>query len=104
MAETLKDLASTIRSKNGGVDHFTFDIIFSDRRAYERVRNSGVISLESIARLYRINPSRIDHFSYFEPANAIKFSIRRIKPSGSPGESDVFGCQQYSPLFEINIP
>ena len=104
MTKKLKDLATTIRSKNGGVDHITFDIIFSDREAYERVRDSRKISLESIAKLYQINSSRIDHFSYFEPANAIKFSIRRSKPSGSPGESDVFGCQQYAPLFEIKIP
>ena len=50
MTKKLKDLATTIRSKNGGVDHITFDIIFSDRKAYERVRDSRKISLESIAQ------------------------------------------------------
>lgn len=34
----LFDLATTIRSKNAGVDHVTFDVIFTDRAAYERVR------------------------------------------------------------------
>ena len=28
MTTKLKDLASTIRSKNGGIDHITFAIIF----------------------------------------------------------------------------
>ena len=104
MTTKLKDLASTIRSKNGGIDHITFDIIFSDRAAYERVRDSGVINQESLAQLYRIELSRITHFCFFEPANAIKFSIRRMRPNGSPGESDTFGCQQYPPLFGIEIP
>jgi hypothetical protein len=46
------------------------------------------------------------HLSYapLEPANAIKFSIRRERPAGGPGEHDVFGCQQYGPLFDLEIP
>ena len=32
---TLRDLASTIRSKNAGVDHITFDLIFRDRANFE---------------------------------------------------------------------
>jgi hypothetical protein len=40
----------------------------------------------------------------FEPANAIKFTIRRLKPSGTPGETDVFGSQQYAPLFDVEVP
>ena len=35
---TLRDLASTIRSKNAGVDHIAFDVIFRDRANFERVR------------------------------------------------------------------
>jgi len=34
----------------------------------------------------------------------ITFTIRREKPSGSPGERDVFGAQQYAPLFDLPIP
>ena len=28
---------------------------------------------------------------------------RRI-PSGGPGETDVYGCQQYAPLFALEVP
>ncbi len=35
---------------------------------------------------------------------AIKFTVRRSRPSGSPGDSDVFGAQQYAPLLEIDVP
>jgi len=38
---TLAQIAKTIRSKNAGVDKITFDVIFPDRAAYDRVRASG---------------------------------------------------------------
>ena len=100
----LRDLASTIRSKNAGVDHITFDIIFRERAEFERVRDSGALTLARVAALYRIPEERITDFVVFEPAQAIKFTIRRERPSGSPGEHDVFGAQQYAPLFDIEIP
>ncbi len=101
---TLRDLASTIRSKNAGVDHITFDLIFRDRANFEKVRDSGVLRPQVIADLYRIPLERVTDFVVFEPANAIKFTIRRLRPSGSPGEHDVFGAQQYAPLFDIEVP
>jgi hypothetical protein len=100
----LKDLASTIRSKNAGVDHITFDILFRDRANFERVRDSGVLTPETVSALYRIGNDRISDFVVFEPANAIKFTIRRLRPSGSPGEHDLYGSQQYAPLFEVEVP
>lgn len=104
MSAKLRELASTIRSKNAGVDHITFDIIFRNRENFERVRDAGVITRDSMAALYRVEPSRITHFVVYEPGNAIKFTIRRSRPSGSPGETDVFGSQQYAPLFDIAVP
>lgn len=101
---SLRDLASTIRSKNAGVDHITFDVIFRDRGNFERVRDSGVLSRDKVARLFGVAEERISHHTVFEPANAIKFTIRRLKPSGTPGETDVFGSQQYAPLFDVEVP
>ena len=104
--ETIKlsQLAKTIRSKNAGVDKITFDIIFRDPQSYLRVKNSGVISRDSMARLYSIPQQRISDFVYFDPALAIKFTIYRERPSGSPGDPDIFGSQQYAPLLDIEIP
>jgi hypothetical protein len=101
---TLRDLATTIRSKNAGVDHITFDLIFRDRANFERVRDAGVLSRAKVAALYGIVQERVTDFVVFEPANAIKFTIQRERPSGSPGESDVFGAQQYAPLFDVEVP
>lgn len=100
----LVDLAKTIRSKNAGTDRITFDIIFREKENYELVKNSGIISKESMARLYDIDIDRITDFVEFDPAYAIKFTISRQSPSGSPGEGDIFGCQQYPPLLNIEIP
>jgi len=100
----LYDLASTIRSKNAGVNQITFDIIFPDRKTYERAVRSGVITRDSIAKLYKIPESRISDFVTFDVGNAIKFTIYRLRPSGSPGDWDILGCQQYGPLLDVEIP
>jgi hypothetical protein len=100
----LVELASTIRSKNAGVDHITFDVICRDRRSFERVRDSGALDRTSVARVLGIDVVRVTDFVVFEPANAIKFTIRRPRPSGGMGESDLFGSQQYAPLFDVEIP
>jgi hypothetical protein len=100
----LVELAKTIRSKNAGVDQITFDVIFRDRETYERVKRSGALTAETVMRLYAVPRERLTAFVEYDPGLAIKFTIRRERPSGSPGERDVFGAQQYAPLFELPIP
>jgi hypothetical protein len=99
----LSKLAKTIRSKNAGVDKITFDVIFPDRASYEEVRRSRALTRETICQLYRIPDERISDFVEFAPANAIKFTIYRERPSGSPGDADIFGAQQYAPLLDLEI-
>jgi hypothetical protein len=100
----LVDLAKTIRSKNAGTDRITFDIIFREKENYDLVRKSGALTKGAIAKLFDIPESRIVDFVEFGPAFAIKFTINRLVPSGSFGEGDIFGCQQYPPLLDIEIP
>jgi hypothetical protein len=102
--QPLNQLAKTIRSKNAGVNKITFDIIFRDAASYERVIRSGAISRESMANLYAIPQARISDFVEYEPGLAIKFTIYRNRPSGSAGDGDIFGAQQYAPLLELAIP
>ncbi|MBA1158789.1 DUF4387 domain-containing protein [Microvirga mediterraneensis] len=99
----LSDLAKTIRSKNAGVDKITFDIIFTDRNIYEQVLRSKVLTPTAVAKLYRIEESRIADFVEYDPACAIKFTIFRRRPSGSAGDSDIFGAQQYAPLLDVEV-
>lgn len=100
----LVDLAKTIRSKNAGTDRITFDIIFRDPQNYELVKKSGVLNRAFVAELFGIPDSRIADFVEFDPGYAIKFTITRLRPSGSFGEGDIFGCQQYPPLLDVEIP
>ena len=100
----LIDLAKTIRSKNAGTDKITFDIIFREKENYELVKKSGALTRQTVAKLFNIPDERISDFLEFDPAYAIKFTIRRREPSGSPGDSDIFGCQQYPPLLDIEVP
>jgi len=100
----LASLAKTIRSKNAGVDKITFDVIFTRQEDYELVRRSGVLSRESVCRLYRIPQSRLCDHVEFDPAKAIKFTIYREQPSGSVGDPDIFGSQQYGPLLDVAVP
>jgi Domain of unknown function (DUF4387) len=34
----------------------------------------------------------------------IKFTIYCQTPSGSSGDADVFGSQQYGPLLDVEVP
>ena len=42
--QKLSELAKTIRSKNAGVNLITFDVIFTERSTYERVKRAGVLT------------------------------------------------------------
>ena len=101
---SLSDIAKTVRSKNAGVDKITFDVIFAGRADYDLVRRSGVLSRAAVCRLFGIPESRITDYVEFDPALAIKFTILRSVTSGSPGDADIFGSQQYGPLLGITVP
>lgn len=103
MGKKLIDFAKTIRSKNAGVDHITFDIIFRDMENYEIVKSSRALTKGKIAKLYNVPLEQISDFVEYDPGLAIKFTLKRNRPSGSPGESDLLGSQQYPPLFDIEI-
>lgn len=100
----LNELAKTIRSKNAGVNKITFDIIFRDRDTYDAVRQSRAISRSAMAALYGIDEARISDFVEYDPGLAIKFTIYRLRPSGSAGDGDIFGAQQYAPLLDLPVP
>ena len=103
MTTPLYEIAKTIRSKNAGVDKVTFDVIFPNSDAYDRVRKSGVLSREAVCRIYGVPDSRISDYVEFDPALAIKFTFYRKIPSGSPGDWDMLGTQFYAPLLDLEV-
>lgn len=99
----LSELAKTIRSKNAGTDKITFDIIFREKADYETVKRSRALTRESVRELFGIDGDRITDFVEYDPGYAIKFTILRRQPSGSPGDPDIFGAQQYAPLLDVEV-
>jgi hypothetical protein len=97
-------LARTIRSKNAGYFAVTVEIIFDSRQNYELVKASGAVSAETIARAFNVAAERVANFHYFDPGLGIKANFLKDVASGGPGETDVYGCQQYAPLLTIEVP
>ena len=100
---TLVELARVIRSKNAGALNITLDVMFDDAATYERVLASGVISASTVAPLYAVEEQSVEIIPY-PVANAIKITLPRSRPSGDPGDGDVYGAQQHAPLLTIEIP
>lgn len=103
MEYKLIDLASVIRSKNSGPYELTFDVIFKDFDIYNKVKATHEVNEKKFAELYNIPESDIINLVYFDPAKAVKVTIVRPIPSGSLGETDVYGAQQHSPLMEYTV-
>ncbi|MBB3702603.1 DUF4387 domain-containing protein [Alloprevotella rava] len=99
----LIDIASVIRSKNSGPYELTFDVIFKDFETYGKVKAAQAVSKEKFCALYGIPETDVFHLVYFDPAKAVKITIRRPIPSGALGETDVYGAQQHAPLMGMEI-
>jgi hypothetical protein len=98
----LWEFTKLIRSKNAGPFELTFDLMFKDRESYERVLNSGVISIESISQLYRVDPSDVRFFRV-DKLCTIKITIPRRVFSGDVNDTDIYGGQFHSPLVRLPV-
>jgi hypothetical protein len=103
MKRSILTVAKVIRSKNSGPYELTLDIIFKDRAGFELFKRRNVITKRKIAALYRCRVGDILKIVYFEPAQAMKITIKRPFPSGHPGESDIYGAQQHAPLLGLTF-
>ena len=99
----LIDIASVIRSKNSGPYELTFDVIFKDFETYGKVKAAQAVSKEKFCALYGIPETDVFNLVYFDPAKAVKITIRRPIPSGALGETDAYGAQQHAPLMGMEI-
>lgn len=100
----ITELAVVIRSKNAKPLELTLDIVFRDRRAFEKARRSGVLSENLVAKLYHIPKEKVLSAVWFTPGNAFKATIARTVMAGDPTDTDIYGSQQHVPLLSIDIP
>jgi len=99
----LRELCTTIRSKQAGPFRLTLDIVFKDDETYRRVKTSGAFSRSQIASLYCIPENEITHVIFYDPGRAVKITMIRPLVAGDPGDGDIYGCQQHAPLFEVQL-
>ena len=103
MIVKLVDIAGIIRSKNAGPYELTLDIIFKDREWYEKIKKNNAINRGLICGLYNIPEEDILDIIEFDPAGAVKITIKRPLVSGDIGETDVYGAQQHAPLLDLEF-
>jgi hypothetical protein len=103
MKTKLLAITDIIRSKNSGPYELTMDIMFSSFDWYRKVCAAKVINEQLVCRLYKIKPEEIINIIEFDPAKAIKVTIKRPLCSGDPGETDVYGAQQHAPLLDLEF-
>jgi hypothetical protein len=102
MAAVVRDVINSIRSKNAGPFYLTIDLFFPDVETFTKVRDKDVFAKQTVASLYRMDPSDVEVY-YFEPSLAVKISIPREQPCGTPGDRDMLGGQQFTPLLSIPV-
>lgn len=99
----LCEVAQLIRSKNAGPFMMTIDVIFPDRRTYDKVLSTGALDSGKVAALCGKAAETMKRFD-LPLANAVKFSYPRSVPSGDFLDEDLYGCQQHRPLVELELP
>ena len=98
----LQDFAQVVRSKNAGPRRFTLDLIFRSDPDYQRAAQSEALTAEKIAPLYGVPATAVQVINY-PLGRAIKIVIPRRVMSGDPGDRDVYGAQQHTPLLGLEI-
>ncbi len=98
----LQDIAQVIRSKNAGPRKLTLDVMFADEADYRRAADSGALNAARIAALYDL-PAQMVAVIPYPLGRAIKITMPRKLTSGDPGDRDVYGAQQHTPLLGIEI-
>jgi hypothetical protein len=103
MKVKLTEITDIIRSKNSGPYELTMDLMFSSFDWYKKVCAAKAINEKVVCGLYKISPEDIINIIEFDPAKAIKVTIRRPICSGDPGEKDVYGAQQHAPFLDLEL-
>ena len=100
---TVRKLAKVVRSKNAGPFELTYDIIFKSAAMFRKVQTQSSISRPWVRRVLGVKDHDILGICWFEPASALKITVRRTVSSGSPADRDVYGAQQHVPLMNAKV-
>ncbi|KZT08520.1 uncharacterized protein LAESUDRAFT_757752 [Laetiporus sulphureus 93-53] len=87
----LQDVVMVLRSKNSGPYKLMFDVIFLNEENFQEVKNSGVPKKDILVKVYGVKPEMMLTCLFFPQVHAFKFTISRMQPNGSFGETDMHG-------------
>ena len=96
----LIEYTKILRSKNAGPLYITFDLIFRSWEDMEYVAQR--LKKEVIAAAYNTDADKVEIISY-AVVNSIKITFPRSAVSGNLDDNDIYGCQQHTPLANIEI-
>ena len=105
----LRDVATTLRSKNADPFVTTCDIFIPARDQFEKLKNSEILSRDRIAEAYELPEEAILGIYFIDSIQAIKVSFYKMGggkyiASGDLEDMDVLGAQQHVPLAELDLP
>jgi uncharacterized protein DUF4387 len=100
---TIGEVAQFVTSKNAGPFLLTLDVVFADEPTYRTFKSLRALDRHVIAQLYGIAHTDVLDIIEFDPAYAVKVTMRRPLGSGALGETDVYGAQQHVPLMRHEI-
>jgi hypothetical protein len=99
----LGELAKIVRSKNAKPFVLTFDIMFPDKKTYDKVRATNVLTADFFGKLFNTPKEKIQMY-YYDIVYAIKISMPRPYIQGDIEDGDNYAGQQYGPLVLLDIP
>ena len=98
----LSALAHVVRSKNAGPTQLTIDIFFNNASAFDHAAASAALAQSAVAALYRLDAAQVQRH-LMPHILAMKFTLPRRICAGTPGDGDVYGAQQHTPMLEVLV-
>lgn len=100
----LSEMCRVLRSKNAGPFRITLDIMFENQDDYRIILDRKLLTKDVIAGAYGVPKEAVVNFETFDNVAAVKATLKRKIPSGSPGDSDCYGMNQEAPLLQLSFP
>jgi hypothetical protein len=96
------DISARVRSKNAGPYVVTIDVFCVDDEQFQAVESGVRQGLTEIAAMYGVDES--DVCFYAVPSiHAVKVTLPRRSPAGSPDDDDIYGAQLHAPLMRLEL-
>jgi hypothetical protein len=98
----VREVCSSVRSKNAGPYWVTIDMVFRDDAAFETYAHSPELGRGAFARLYEVPEDQCKLF-LVPSLRVLKVSFPRRHPQGGMVERDMHAGQQYVRLLDLEL-